>query len=80
MSKPRIHGPPYVASLVGNTWQIVIPISGKLSPLVMSKQRFASKREAEEWLSSAAGQTVVSFAHEHRALPVCASEPAEHHF
>jgi hypothetical protein len=69
MSKIRIHSKPYVASLVGDTWQTVIPISGKLSPLAMSKQRFRSKLEAEEWLASPEGQTVVSFAHEHRSLP-----------
>jgi hypothetical protein len=69
MSKIRIHSKPYVASLVGDTWQTIIPVSGKLSPLAMSKQRFRSKLEAEGWLASPEGQAVVSFAHEHRALP-----------
>lgn len=70
MSNRRSHGPPYAASLVGDTWQIVIPVSGKLSPLVMSRQRFGSRREAEEWLANSAGRAVVLFAHEHQALPV----------
>jgi hypothetical protein len=65
----RFRSRSYVASLVGDTWQTIIPVSGKLSPLAISKQRFCSKLEAEEWLASPQGQAVVSFVHEHRALP-----------
>jgi hypothetical protein len=65
--KPREHGAAYAAHLGGSGWQIVIPISGRLSPLVL-RSNFPSKTAALEWLTSDAGGAFVSQAQRRRSL------------
>lgn len=68
-AKVRNHRPPYAAQIAASSWQIVIPISGKLAPLVVKAHCFRSKNEAEQWLFGAAGQALVAYSQEHRTLP-----------
>lgn len=48
------HSPPYVAEL-GQSWRIVVPIRGKLSPRLVG-QTFASRQQAVQFLASEEGQ------------------------
>jgi O-methyltransferase involved in polyketide biosynthesis/acyl-coenzyme A thioesterase PaaI-like protein len=62
------HNPPYAARLSDENWQIVIPICGRLAPLVWNAN-FVSRQVAEEWLGSEAGRRYVESVQERRRLP-----------
>jgi hypothetical protein len=64
-----LHPPPYAGEVAANIWRIIIPITGKLTPITLLSRDFRSKTEAEEWLASDAGQTLVTYVCENRALP-----------
>ena len=53
------HRPAYPAELAEPFWQIVIPISGKLSPLVW-KANFPTQELASVWLASEFGRRFVA--------------------
>lgn len=55
--RPIRHSPPYVAEL-GQSWRIVVPIAGKLSPRVMS-HAFPNRAAAAAFLVSQEGQAQV---------------------
>jgi hypothetical protein len=67
--KVRIHGLPYAAQFVGNSWHIVVPISGRLAPMVLRSKAFQSQNEAGEWLKSEAGRELVARVQVNRSLP-----------
>ena len=67
--KARIHGMPYVTQLAGNSWHIVIPISGRLAPIILRCIEFDSQIAAEEWLQGDAGRELVKHVQVKRALP-----------
>jgi hypothetical protein len=66
--KVRTHRPAYTADLNGRSWEIVIPVSGRLAPLVYFAN-FPSRELANQWLNSGAGQQFVCAAQEARRLP-----------
>ncbi len=59
---------PYAANLRATLWQIVIPIGGRLSPLVWNSN-FATKKDAELWLDSDVGRDFVTETRSNRRLP-----------
>ena len=50
----RSASPPYIVAL-GIAWRIVIPVAGKLAPVV-PPERFETRAAAREWLTSADGK------------------------
>jgi hypothetical protein len=68
----RHHNPAYAARLRARSWQVVIPILGKLSPLVWYSD-FRTKEAADEWLVSEAGRLFVASAQAERRLPAAPS-------
>jgi len=51
--------PAYVVDIDDDDWRVVIPIYGKLSP-VLHKESFETRVEAEQWLTGADGQSMVA--------------------
>lgn len=51
--------PVYVVDIENDDWRVVIPIYGKLSP-VLHKASFGTRVEAEACLSGADGQSTVA--------------------
>jgi len=51
--------PAYVVDIDDDDWRVVIPIYGKLSP-VLHKESFETRGEAEAWLSGVDGQSLVA--------------------
>ena len=51
--------PAYIVDIDDDDWRVVIPIYGKLTP-VLHKARFETRDEAETWLSGADGQSLVT--------------------
>lgn len=51
--------PAYVVDIDDDDWRVVIPIYGKLSP-VLHKVSFETRVEAEAWLSGTDGQSMVA--------------------
>jgi hypothetical protein len=58
MQKDRHHSPAYVGE-VGAAWRVIVPIRGRLSPVVLA-DRFQSRSAALDWLYSAEGEATVS--------------------
>jgi hypothetical protein len=58
MQKERHHSPAYVGE-VGTAWRVIVPIRGRLSPMVLA-DRFQSKCAALDWLYSEEGEATVS--------------------
>ena len=65
--KPRQHNPAYATQVLAKGWQIVIPISGKLAPIVW-QEGFPSKQAADQWLSSKFGREFVAKVQSERRL------------
>jgi len=51
--------PAYVLDIDDDDWRVVIPIYGKLNP-VLHRVSFETRAEAEEWLSGTDGQMMVA--------------------
>lgn len=51
--------PAYVLDIDDDDWRIIVPIYGKLNPYKHGV-RFGTRVEAEQWLSGAEGQTMIS--------------------
>ncbi len=58
MSRRFSVGVPYVIQAMSNKWRVVVPIRGKLSPLVC-REVFHSRTDAEEFMNSADGQEAI---------------------
>ena len=52
------HSPAYVLQ-VKSLWRVVVPVRGKLTPLLCSEE-FSSRTCAEEWLKSEEGLCAIS--------------------
>ena len=68
MAAQRVHRPAYPADLNGRSWEIVIPVSGKLAPLVYFAN-FPSRESADRWLNSYPGRQFIIAAQNMRRLP-----------
>lgn len=66
--KLRQHNPAYAMQVLAKGWQIVIPISGRLAPIVW-QGGFSSKQAANQWLSSVVGRAFVAKVQSERRLP-----------
>jgi hypothetical protein len=51
--------PAYVLDIDDDDWRIIVPIYGKLNPYKHSIS-FGTRVEAEQWLTGAEGQTMIS--------------------
>jgi hypothetical protein len=72
--KSQYQAKPYAANLRDSFWQIVIPVSGKLSPLVWNAD-FKTKLHAESWIDSEDGQAFVAETRASRRLPAAKVDP-----
>jgi hypothetical protein len=66
--KPTFHRPAYACDLRETAWQVVVPIAGRLAPLVWPA-RFPNRSAAETWLQSEPGRSVVARIQADRRLP-----------
>jgi hypothetical protein len=58
----------YPAKLKAETWQIVIPTTTKTSPICLNSD-FRSKAEAEAWMDSAQGRSLLALAQKAGRIP-----------
>jgi hypothetical protein len=61
-------GLPYPAKLKVDTWQIVIPTTTKITPICLNSE-FRSKAEAEAWIESAQGRSLLAVAQRTGRIP-----------
>ena len=73
MQKERHHSRAYVGE-VGTAWRVIVPIRGRLTPVVLA-ERFQSKTAALDWLYSAQGEATVS-SERRRVRQVTVNNPA----
>jgi hypothetical protein len=59
--------PAYVVDIDDNDWRIVVPVYGKLNPF-LHKVSFATRSQAEGWLSGSDGQSMVAHIQSRTAL------------
>lgn len=61
-------GHPYPAKLKVDSWQIVIPTKTKISPICLPSD-FRSKAEADAWIQSAEGRSLLAVAQKSGRIP-----------